>query len=80
MSDVISVVGAGGKSTYIERLAEKLARENLRVCITTTTHIYRQDDRENISYVGIDSDDGKLSYPGDKIFQELRKNFDVIFS
>lgn len=75
---MISVVGAGGKSAYIERLAEKFARENHRVCITTTTHIYRQPNRENISYVGIDSDGGKLSYPGDKVFQSLRKNFDVI--
>ena len=78
MSYVISVVGAGGKSAYIERLAEKFARENHRVCITTTTHIYRQPNRENISYVGADSDGGKLSYPGDKVFQELRKIFDVV--
>lgn len=78
MSYVISVVGAGGKTSYISRLAEKLARVNMRVCITTTTHIYAQPDRENVSFIGADSGEGKLSYPGDEAFREICAEFDVV--
>lgn len=37
---VISVVGAGGKTTLIFRLAEELKEKGLRVLITTTTKMY----------------------------------------
>ena len=36
----ISVVGAGGKTTLIYRLAEELKEKGLRVLITTTTKMY----------------------------------------
>lgn len=73
----IAVVGAGGKSTLIENLANKYAAENKKVCITTTTHIYKNHDRENIFYRG--KDDGeKLSYPGDEEFLRICNNHDVV--
>lgn len=37
---VIAVVGAGGKSTYIDRRAEMSAAAGLKTAVTTTTHIY----------------------------------------
>lgn len=37
---VIAVVGAGGKSTYIDNNSRKLVREGRTVAVTTTTHIY----------------------------------------
>ncbi len=38
---IISFVGAGGKSTLMFRLAEELAKENLRVLVTTTTKMFK---------------------------------------
>lgn len=40
-SPVISVVGAGGKTTTIERLAEEFMAQDRKVVVTTTTHIRR---------------------------------------
>ncbi len=37
--DVISIVGAGGKTSTLVRLAEELSLKNKRVILTTTTHI-----------------------------------------
>ena len=77
MSYVIVVVGAGGKSTLIENLADKFAAEDKKVCITTTTHIYKHDDRENVSYCGTDEGE-KLSYPGTEKFSRLCDSYDVV--
>ena len=41
---IISVVGAGGKSTLIRTLAERLSRRGRRVLVTTTTHIWKPED------------------------------------
>lgn len=40
---ILSVVGAGGKTTLIFRLAEELKKRGLRVLITTTTKMYVPD-------------------------------------
>lgn len=40
---VISVVGAGGKSTLINRLAEELTLCGKKVLVTTTTHIWKPE-------------------------------------
>ena len=37
--DVVSVVGAGGKTTLVYRLAAEARSEGLRVLVTTTTHM-----------------------------------------
>lgn len=42
---IISVVGAGGKSTLIEAIANEYIKKGLDVIITTTTHILRPDGR-----------------------------------
>ena len=77
MSYVIAASGAGGKSTLIENLAEKFASQNKKVCITTTTHIYKNNDRENIFYRGKDEGE-KLSYPGDEDFSRFCDFYDVV--
>lgn len=41
----ISVVGAGGKTTLIYRLAEELKEKGFRVLITTTTKMYVLEKR-----------------------------------
>ena len=77
MSYIIAVVGAGGKSAYIERLADEYAARGRRVCVTTTTRIYRAPDRENVFYRGATKGD-KLAYPGDGEFLRLRHEHDVV--
>lgn len=39
-SEVVSLVGAGGKTTIMLRLANELAARGRRVVLTTTTHLY----------------------------------------
>lgn len=44
MAYVIAVCGSGGKTTLVKNLAAKYANENKKVCITTTTHMWHDDD------------------------------------
>lgn len=58
---IISVVGAGGKTTLIYRLAEELKIKGIRVLITTTTKMY-VPKRRFISWesgIGEEGDKGK---------------------
>lgn len=41
-SGVLAVVGAGGKTSTIFRLAEEFATKGLKVAVTTTTHMVRE--------------------------------------
>ena len=41
---IISVVGSGGKTTLIKRLAAQYRSQGKRVLVTTTTHMFREDD------------------------------------
>ena len=41
---IIAVVGAGGKTTRIHKLAEQYRKLDKKVLVTTTTHMYREDD------------------------------------
>lgn len=43
---VISVIGAGGKTTCIRRLAETCRRLGYRVLVTTTTHMLDEEGRK----------------------------------
>ena len=40
---VIAVVGAGGKTTRIHKLAEQYRKLGQKVLVTTTTHMYREE-------------------------------------
>jgi len=57
-SDVISFVGAGGKTTAALRLMEELAGIEQRVVFTTTTKILEPIPREN-EYLLLANDDGE---------------------
>jgi xanthine dehydrogenase accessory factor len=41
---IISVVGSGGKTTLIKKLAARYRREGKTVLVTTTTHMYLEED------------------------------------
>ena len=41
---VIAFVGSGGKTTQLKRLAEESRRRGLRVFVTTTTHMFIEED------------------------------------
>ena len=43
MKMVIAVVGAGGKTTRIHKLAEQYRKLDKKVLVTTTTHMYREE-------------------------------------
>ena len=46
---VISIVGAGGKTSTMYDLAEELAKKGARVLMTTSTHIAKPDQYEGKS-------------------------------
>lgn len=41
---IIAVVGAGGKTTYIQHKAKEYLEEGKKVFVTTTTHMMREED------------------------------------
>ena len=55
MAYVIAVCGSGGKTTLVKSLAKKYANENKKVCITTTTHMWYDEDVKESLIVGIDA-------------------------
>lgn len=91
---VISFVGAGGKTTWIYALAQEQRAVGKRVLIVTTTHmkrplhwgvltgnrmdIARQLDAEGIAVAGIPCENGKITYIGDTLFQEITSLADII--
>lgn len=46
MKKVISIVGAGGKTTLVHRLAEEYRRKGQSVLVTTTTHMFVEADTD----------------------------------
>lgn len=73
---VISLVGAGGKTTLLYALAEEFARNGVRTVVTTTTHIYQPEEsvwarnpqeakalwnQGSYAVVGVPCKDGKLT-------------------
>jgi molybdenum cofactor cytidylyltransferase len=55
--EVISLVGAGGKTTTMFRVAEELAAQGWRVITTTTTMIWQEQGREPLI---VEDDTGRL--------------------
>ncbi|GEM_PF-199922 len=56
---VISLVGSGGKTTFLFALANELAKQGKRVAVTTTTHIFRPDPQQ-CAYLITDGDLEKI--------------------
>ena len=90
---VISLVGAGGKTTLMYALAERCSRRGASVLVTTTTHIYKPKDHfaereEDVrrlwaagtyAVVGADAPGGKLSKLSDERLRALMAGADRVF-
>ena len=57
--DLISIVGAGGKTRAMYRLASELASQGLRVVVTTTTMI-RAPSSDSVSALVVEEDASRL--------------------
>ena len=79
---VISVVGAGGKTSLIFAWARELAAAGKSVVITTTTHMYRPQHMEEEGIRIVASDDperpDKLAASSPEILAGLRETADVV--
>ena len=71
MAHIIAVVGAGGKTSLMERLAKEYSAGRYRVAITTTTQIIAGRDFDLVRYYGKDIGGGKLGFPGSGSFQKI---------
>ena len=79
---VISVVGAGGKTSLIFAWARELASAGKNVVITTTTHMYRPERMEEDGIRIVVSDDperpDKVMAPPAEVLDSLRDAADVV--
>ena len=79
---VISVTGAGGKTSLIFAWARELAAAGKNVIITTTTHMYRPEHMEEDGIRIVVSDDperpDKVMAPPADILDSLRETADVV--
>lgn len=79
---VISVVGAGGKTSLIFAWARELAAAGKNVVITTTTHMYRPERMEEGNIRIVVSDDpyrpDKVTAPPSEVLDSLRDTADVV--
>lgn len=79
---VISVVGAGGKTSLIFAWARELAAAGKNVVITTTTHMYRPERMEEDGIRIVVSDDperpDKVMAPPAEVLDGLRETADVV--
>lgn len=89
---IVSLVGAGGKTTTMYRLAEQCARRGKRVLVTTTTHIMRPEEsyvataiearalwsQKKYATIGNVRPDGRLQMPDAAIYDELAGEADVV--
>lgn len=71
MAHIIAVVGAGGKTSLMERLAKEYSAGKYHVAITTTTQIVAGKDFDKVRYYGKDIGGGKLGFPGSGSFQKI---------
>jgi probable selenium-dependent hydroxylase accessory protein YqeC len=88
---VISVIGSGGKSTLIRKLAKEGADKELKTVITTTTHIlpldnYIEDPEEALLRLESDrivtiagrSQTGKLCRPSSDVLEAIYRQADLV--
>ena len=90
----IAVVGSGGKTSLIMRLAEEQKALGKKVLVTTTTHMFIPErygvlsgeagdvakalERDKIAVVGEETDGGKIKWPGDALYAKIESLADVI--
>ena len=91
---VITVVGAGGKTSLIRRMAGEAQSENKKVLVVTTTHMYKpanygiftnslQDvkqalDKEKLAIVGLPDTRGKIKFCGEDFYRKICPWADVV--
>lgn len=90
---VIAVVGSGGKTTRIFKLAEQYRKEGKRVLVTTTTHMFAEDGcdlsgnaeqirNKLVSYgycmAGLPAEEGKIGPLPERIYEEVCKFAEVV--
>lgn len=89
---VISLVGAGGKTTLMYEMARRCSKQGLRVLVSTTTHIARPKshfaagDQEvkklwksgTYAVIGEKASEDKLSVPPEKMLYALMEEADVV--
>ena len=93
MAWVIAVVGSGGKTTRIHQLTEQYRIDRKKVLVTTTTHMYREEDCiltgnvEDISQrlndcgycmAGMPAESGKMKALSEGVYKEVCKYADVV--
>ncbi len=73
-------MGGGGKTTLIFSLAKTFASYGKRVCITTTTKMYRVADTSEYTQLGtvLEQDSHKITALPEEAYKALRDSFDVI--
>lgn len=93
---VISIVGAGGKTSCIRQLADDYLRGGKRVIVTTTTRIYepkeqkyfasdleairRNLDEFNFAVAGVSAEEKKIKGVCDEVFSEMTGLADVVLN
>lgn len=68
---VVSVVGAGGKTSLIQNMSQELNKRKMNHRILTTTHMWPGNFGRYGQQIGIMNDDGKVSPVGEKMFGEI---------
>ena len=88
MAYIIAVCGAGGKTTLCYEIAKRYVKDNKKVCVSTTTHMWNNliiDDLSNLSNVkagriytfGVIEGEKLAPVPA-KEFDEILKVFDYV--
>ncbi len=90
---IISVIGSGGKTSYIKELKDQYIKENKTVLITTTTHMKIEEDtlvdadyerimskisEKGFCHAGSMADEDKICALDNNLFNRLKKSVDVI--
>lgn len=91
---VISVAGAGGKTSFLRQLAREGRERGKRVLISTTTHMAAPErygvfdgqpdsvkamlDKEKTAVVGTLLDNGKITCPGEEFLKEIAVLADLV--
>lgn len=74
---LISVVGAGGKTTLIYLLAKELCDAGYQVAVTTTTHMLAEE-RYGFTPIGLPCEDGKIKGISSEFPEELLREYDIV--
>lgn len=90
----IAVVGSGGKTSVIMRLAEEQRALGKKVLVLTTTHMYKPEKygilsgsisdvgqallRDGMVISGTETDDGKIAWQGDDFYRQAAPLADVV--